>query len=490
VERVNSAEARVGVRRRRARPRLLCALAIAAASALPAFCAAATAATYNGFSAPQPVVLQGYSGSAMEPSITPDGRYLLFNTSNVAPNIPTLQVASRIDDSTFEYLGEIEGSGVNEPGSLSGTPSLDREGTLYFISTRSYNETLSTIYAGQFSEGHVTGVHLVSGLKAETRGLVDFDASVSADGSRLYVSVGDFRSGSGPTSASIHVFDRSGEGFTADPSSTTLLRKVNSVATLDYAPAISADGLELFFTAASPAIGQAPAIYRAARSAPSKPFGAAERVASISGFAEAPSLSSDGSSLYYHELIGSEFAIERVTRAPTPPPTLSTVSPKKGSAAGGATLHIKGTNLAAVSAVTIGGLQASDIQVRSGTEITVVTPPGVAGFADVLVTTPSGTSAPAPGARFGSAPLIGAVHPAAGTVLGGTSVEVEGLGFALGSSATTFKFGSTTVAASCASSTSCQVTTPAHKAGVLDVRAVVQGLTSTKRAPQDSFEYD
>ena len=120
----------------------LCALLLAVAIALLGFCAAATAATYNGFSTPQPVLLQGYSGSAMEPFITPDGRYLLFNTSNVAPNIPTLQVASRVDGATFEYLGEIEGSEVNEPGALSGTPSLDRESTLYFISTRSYNETL------------------------------------------------------------------------------------------------------------------------------------------------------------------------------------------------------------------------------------------------------------------------------------------------------------------------------------------------------------
>ena len=54
-----------------------------------------------------------------------DGRYLLFNTSNVAPNIPSLQVATRIDAQTFEYQGEIQGEGVNEPGVLSGTPTMD-----------------------------------------------------------------------------------------------------------------------------------------------------------------------------------------------------------------------------------------------------------------------------------------------------------------------------------------------------------------------------
>jgi hypothetical protein len=40
-------------------------------------------------------------------------------------------------------------------------------------------------------------------------------------------------------------------------------------------------------------------------------------VAAVTGFAEAPSLSADGSTLHYHLLVGSQFEIESVTRPPT-----------------------------------------------------------------------------------------------------------------------------------------------------------------------------
>jgi hypothetical protein len=39
-----------------------------------------------------------------------------------------------------------------------------------------------------------------------------------------------------------------------------------------------------------------------------------QRVAAISGFAEAPALSPDGRSLYYHALRGSRFFVERIQR--------------------------------------------------------------------------------------------------------------------------------------------------------------------------------
>ena len=46
------------------------------------------------------------------------------------------------------------------------------------------------------------------------------------------------------------VATRTGDGFAIDPRSQELLAKVNTPA-LEYAPAISTDGLELYFTRAS-----------------------------------------------------------------------------------------------------------------------------------------------------------------------------------------------------------------------------------------------
>jgi hypothetical protein len=266
--------------------------------------------TYNAFTDPQMVAIRGYSGSAMEPFISENGRYLLFNTSNVAPGIPVLEFASRVAADTFRYRGEIEGA--NQPGYLSGTPSMDDYGNLYFVSTRSYAQTLSTVYSGRFSPGTVSGVHLVPGISGGTPGTIDFDVEVSPDDSTLYVSAGHFDGGP-PTSASLTIFDRIGNGFVPDPHSASILRAVNKVEMLTYAASISTDGLELFFTRAGLGGGD-PGIYRAMRTKIGQAFGHVQRVGAITGFVEGPAISADGTTLYYHKLVGGTFEIWTVMR--------------------------------------------------------------------------------------------------------------------------------------------------------------------------------
>jgi len=268
--------------------------------------------SYGAFSDAQAVSIQGDTGDAMEPFISRDGAFLLFNTSNVAPHIASLQFAMRISAQTFAYRGDIRG--VNESHALSGTPTMDRDQDLYFVSPRSYSKTLSTIYTGRFTSGKVTGVHLVPGISPRTPGVVDFDVEVSSDGAILYVSVGHFDGGTAPASSSLAIFDKSGSRFVPDPGSADILHAVNVPGELTYAASISADGLELFFTRANPAGGGAPAVYRAVRSRLRQPFGQVERVAAITGFAEAPSISADGTTLYYHRLVGNHFEVAEVTR--------------------------------------------------------------------------------------------------------------------------------------------------------------------------------
>lgn len=73
-------------------------------------------------------------------------------------------------------------------------------------------------------------------------------------------------------------------------------------------------------------------------------------------------------------------------------PTLSAVTPTSGDVAGGSTVAISGQYLSGVTAVTIGGAAAADVQVVSDTEITATVPAGQAGAADIAVTTPGGTA--------------------------------------------------------------------------------------------------
>jgi hypothetical protein len=124
------------------------------------------AASADGFSDPEPVQIVGYSGDAMEPFISRDGKYLFFNNRN-DPGVDTnLHWADNVDGKTFRYRGEIQGVNTR---SLEGVPSMDRAGTFYFISPRSYDRTLSTIYHGQFNNGRVENVELLEGLSRQQR---------------------------------------------------------------------------------------------------------------------------------------------------------------------------------------------------------------------------------------------------------------------------------------------------------------------------------
>ena len=461
------------------------------AAALGASCSCAGASAEIGvFGDARPVAIHGYSGEAMEPFITPDGQYLLFNTSNLAPSIPALQIAGRIDDQTFEYQGQLQGEGVNEEGVLSGTPTMDRAGELYFVSPRSYPQTLSTIYTGQFAAGLLSGVQLVSSISGGTPGTVDFDVGVSPDGASLYVSVGQFGPGGGPSSAGLVLFDRVAGGFLRDPRSSEILRSVNAAGMLTYAAAISPDGLELFFTRASPTAGS-PAVYRSGRTSSTRPFGAAQRIAAITGFAEVPSISTDGTTLYFHHLLAAgHFVLERVTRVYAPAPTVTAISPLKGPASGGTAVRIFGTHLAGATAVRF-ATEVAEITSASEEEVTAVSPPATAGTLDVTITTPSGTSALSAKDRFKAIPTVTGLSPSAGPRAGGTTLMVDGSGFALGSSTTLFRFGTVNAtSAECPSSTACIVVAPAHAAGKVEVKATVAKLTSISDRPADQYTYN
>lgn len=261
------------------------------------------------FSTPERVALRGYSGDAMEPFLSPDGRFLFFNNLN-APSVDTnLHYAERVDALTFDYRGEV--LGVNSP-SLDAVASMDQNGDFVFVSTRSYQESLSTLYWGKFASGTVSGVSIISGVSRMETGWLNFDAGISPDGQTLYFADGHFASGGIPDSADLVVAARSGSGFQRLPNSADILRNVNSNA-LEYAPAISADGLDLFFTRLESASGE-PAIFVARRANTSQSFGTPQKISAITGFVEAPTLSADGRSLYYHKREGSTFVLYRVTR--------------------------------------------------------------------------------------------------------------------------------------------------------------------------------
>jgi WD40-like Beta Propeller Repeat len=270
--------------------------------------------TFGVFSNPEPVTIEGYSQDAMEPFISPDGNYLFFNNSN-APTVDTnLYYATRIDDVTFQYQGEV--GGVNSTA-LDAVASMDSNGTFFFVSTRNYAMPLfATIYWGTFSGGSVTGVAVVPGISKQKAGDVNFDQCISPDGGTLYFVDGVFNGGSVPEHASIAIAKRNGDHFARLKNSAEIMRKINTH-DLNYAPDVSKSGLEFFFTRIPKQGSQPkppPVIYTATRASISKPFGKPRKIEAITGFAEAPALSPDEKSLYYHLQVNGTFVIYRVTR--------------------------------------------------------------------------------------------------------------------------------------------------------------------------------
>lgn len=71
-------------------------------------------------------------------------------------------------------------------------------------------------------------------------------------------------------------------------------------------------------------------------------------------------------------------------------PTLTSITPNTGSAAGGAGVTLTGTALTGATGITFGGSAATSVNVVNSTTVTAVTPIHAVGAVDVVVSTPNG----------------------------------------------------------------------------------------------------
>jgi Tol biopolymer transport system component len=246
----------------------------------------------------------------MEPFVSRDGRYLLFNNLNQSPANTDIHFAERQDDFTWLYRGKV--NGVNTPD-LEGCPTMDREGRMFFVSPRNYAKTLCTIYTGRFKDGNVTGVQMVESISRKQPGIVNFDVDVSPDGKTLVFVDSRFTPGGGPQSAVLVIATWDGTQFVRSPASSRRLRLVNQHNALQYAPTISGDTLTLYFTRFDPHAGfPGPQIYRSTRPATDAPFGQPVHLAGLGDYVEGSALSPDERLLYFHRRDGKRFNLYAV----------------------------------------------------------------------------------------------------------------------------------------------------------------------------------
>ncbi len=170
-------------------------------------------------------------------------------------------------------------------------------------------------------------------------------------------------------------------------------------------------------------------------------------------------------------------------------PSVKRLAPRSGPTGGGTAVTITGTHFDHEVRSVAFGSQAAKFSPASATRIIATAPAHGAGAVDVIVTTGAGASVASARDRFTYAPTVTDLNPSAGARRGGTAVTVTGTGFAIGTSATAFYFGSTAArAVDCATQTTCTMLTPPHSAGTLDVKATVAAATSA-RAAGDTFTY-
>jgi len=176
-------------------------------------------------------------------------------------------------------------------------------------------------------------------------------------------------------------------------------------------------------------------------------------------------------------------------------PTLTKVKPKIGPVGGGTAVTITGANFTATTAVSFGTTPAASVTVNSPTSLTAVSPAHPAGVVDVRATTAGGTTAISTADRFTFTPTISGVSPRSGSSAGGETVTITGTGFVSGH--TTIKFGAAkATAVNCTSwnvsnptvATTCTVTSPAHRAETVNVRATVNKVTSP-HTPADRYTF-
>lgn len=259
------------------------------------------------FGPAQAVSVIGYEGNLMEPFLSRDGSILFFNNLNSLPENTNLHWALKIDDTSFDYQGELEGVNTED---LEGVATLDNANNLFFVYTGEYETSLATIFKGRFSDGTVTGKEVVENLSLNQPGWVNFDVEVSANGNSLYVVDGRYDENGGPYEANIFLAIRNGTSFQRATNSAEILQNINTEH-LEYAAAISSDELELYFTRILVPYGPDPdsQILIAKRSSTSEPFGEPQRISELSGFVEAPTLTPDNSAFYYHKKVSGKYVL-------------------------------------------------------------------------------------------------------------------------------------------------------------------------------------
>jgi LPXTG-motif cell wall-anchored protein len=167
-------------------------------------------------------------------------------------------------------------------------------------------------------------------------------------------------------------------------------------------------------------------------------------------------------------------------------PDVTGIAPNHGPQTGGTPVTISGTGFTGSTGVTFDGAPGTAFTVVNDGTITVTTPAGLPGPADVVVQHPNGASLPGLFTYdvVPAAPVITGLDPDHGPYLGGTDLTISGSGF---TGATGVTIGGTPVPGfTVVNDTTITVTTPPHAVGTVPVVVT----TPVGPSPAVPFVYD
>jgi hypothetical protein len=263
------------------------------------------------FSNETAVNILGLTIDAMEPFISADDQTLFFNSLNDGVNT-SLYYASRINDSTFQFEGLV--LNVNQaPPHLDAVASIDQNENFYWVSTRNYPTVIENLQHGNYTNGVVVNGGKVYGdFYINSPGWIVMDAAITMTGNKLIYSNAYFNNCNQglPCKAMLGIAIKVNDStFQRSPNSAVLFSAINDTNFIVYAPQLSTNGLELFYTRLKKNTIETQ-ICISTRGDTITSFPAGTVIVSETGATpEAPTISTDGLRMYYHRYSNGKYRL-------------------------------------------------------------------------------------------------------------------------------------------------------------------------------------
>lgn len=274
--------------------------------------------TYPTFGTEIKITINGLTFDAMEPFISLDGNTLFFNSLNSGGNT-NLYYATKVNDTTFTYVGLVGGTYDSLPNHLDAVASLDSLNNFFWTSLRGYPSIMENLHRGVYSNGNISNITRVYGNFNIYNfnypfGWLIMDAAINSDGNLLYFCNAKFDF-SNTTCVGIPCESKMGVAQKVNDSTFNKLTNSDAIFSnlndtinyIVYAPQVTTDGLELYYTRLLKNTFNTE-ICVSVRNSVADTFSLPTVVHSNIGFfPEAASPSSDKQRIYYHQKDGTGF---------------------------------------------------------------------------------------------------------------------------------------------------------------------------------------